>query len=83
MRLDKDGIARRGRVNRVVDHDLGNDSFKERGVWIELELADGRKCSSKVHTPVYTQPPSWLYAEGEGVPLGQNITVDIVFDVRE
>ena len=43
----------------------------------------GRKCSSKVATSVYTQPPNWAYAEGTGVPFGQDITVEIVFDVNE
>ena len=81
MPLPKPVIAKLDRANRFVHHNLGNDCFKECNLWIELELADGRRCSSKVATTVYTQPPSWLYAEGVGVPFGANITVDIVFDV--
>jgi len=45
----------------------------------ELELADGRKCSSLLTPAVYTQPPGWKYAEGNGVPEGQDIKVGISF----
>ena len=31
----------------------------------------------------FTQPPSWPYAEGIGVPHGKDIAVDIWFDVAE
>lgn len=55
------------------------DWFKVRRFWIELELADGRKCSSLISTAAYTQPPEWPYAEGIGVPFGRQITVDIWF----
>ncbi len=55
------------------------DWFKVRRFWIELELADGRKCSSLISTAAYTQPPEWPYAEGIGVPFGRSITVDIWF----
>jgi len=44
-----------------------------------LELADGRKCSSDISVATYTQPPSWPYMEGIGVPFGQDITVEIWF----
>jgi hypothetical protein len=27
----------------------------------------------------YTQPPEWPYAEGIGVPFGENIAVEIWF----
>lgn len=55
------------------------DWFKVRRFWLELELADGRKCSSLVSTGAYTQPPNWPYAEGVLVPHGTNISVDIWF----
>jgi hypothetical protein len=55
------------------------DYFKVRRFWIELELADGRKCSSEVSSATYTQPPGWTYAEGIGVPFGEYITIDIWF----
>ncbi|NOZ21771.1 MAG: hypothetical protein GXP25_11885 [Planctomycetes bacterium] len=60
----------------------GKDCFKIRGFWVELELADGRKCSSRIATTVFTQPPNWLYAEGVGVPNGDPIESEIVFDVK-
>ena len=50
-----------------------------RRFWIELELADGRKCSSQISTATYTQPPEWTYAEGIGVPFGEEIQVDLWF----
>jgi len=55
------------------------DWFKVRRFWLELTLADGRKCSSLISTGAYTQPPNWPYAEGILVPHGKNITVDIWF----
>ncbi|MEW6355493.1 MAG: hypothetical protein AB1696_04145 [Planctomycetota bacterium] len=60
----------------------GQDWFKIRGFWVELELTDGRKCSSRMSTTVYTQPPNWPYAEGVGVPHGSPIESEIVFDVK-
>ena len=57
----------------------GQDCFKIRRVWLELELADGKKCSSKVTTATTTQPSSWLHAEGTGVPFGENIDLEIRF----
>lgn len=55
------------------------DSFSIRRFWVELELADGRKCSSQISTATYTQPADWLYAEGIRVPRDEDITVDIEF----
>jgi hypothetical protein len=55
------------------------DYFKVRRFWLEVELADGRRCSSEVAVAAYTQPPSWPYAEGILVPHGQDITVDLWF----
>ena len=60
----------------------GKDYFKIRHFWVELELADGRKCSSRLGTTAYTQPPNWPYAEGVGVPHGSPIESEIVFDVK-
>lgn len=55
------------------------DYFKVRRFWIELELADGRKCSSEISAATYTQPPGWRYAEGISVPFGDDIALDIWF----
>jgi hypothetical protein len=65
--------------NRFVLGNPRRDYFKVRRFWIELELADGRKCSSEISTATYTQPPDWPHAEGIGVPFGEGITVDIWF----
>lgn len=55
------------------------DCFKVRNFWLELELADGRKVSTQVSADVYTQPGSWAYAEGIGVPQGRDITITLWF----
>jgi len=83
MPLPKEVLAKLGVANRFVHLNHGNDCFKVCNFWIELELADGRKCSSRIATTVYTQPPNWLYAEGTSVPFGTNITVNIMFDAKE
>ena len=83
MPLPPEVIAKLGPSCRFVLHNPNNDCFKVRGFWIELELADGRKCSSKIETTAYTQPGNWAYAEGVGVGFDANITVDIMFDVQD
>ena len=55
------------------------DCFKVRNFWIEAELADGRRVSTQVSTDVYSQPGTWLYAEGIGVPQGRNVQVTLWF----
>ena len=77
--LPPQAIATLGGVNRFKILNPAGDSFKVRRFWIELELADGRKCSSKIHAPTYTQPANWLYAEGIGVPAGEEVEADIRF----
>lgn len=46
-------------------------------------LRDGRAFSSDVHTAAYAQPPTWAYAEGNGVPFGEEITADVRFGLAE
>lgn len=46
-------------------------------VWIELQLADGRTASSRITTLIYSQPPGWIYSEGEFVPFEEDIVVEI------
>jgi hypothetical protein len=65
--------------NRFVLRNPNRDCFSVRRFWIELELADGRKCSSDISTATYSQPPDWAHAEGIGVPFGHNIALDIWF----
>jgi len=77
--LTPEAIASLSMKNTFELRDPKNDYFKVRRFWLELELADGRKCSSFVADVIFTQPPSWPYAEGILVPHGQNITVDIWF----
>jgi hypothetical protein len=57
-----------------------HDCFSVRRIWIELELEDGRKCSSDIATPTFSQPPGWKYAEGIPVPETHDIAVDLWFN---
>ncbi|NOY79778.1 MAG: hypothetical protein GXP31_02110 [Kiritimatiellaeota bacterium] len=68
------------RRNRFQIRNPGRDCFKVRRFWIELELADGRKCASRVSTAVFTQPGTWRYAEGIGVPADETLTISIWFE---
>ncbi|MCX6909158.1 MAG: hypothetical protein NTY01_14100, partial [Verrucomicrobia bacterium] len=77
--LPPEAIAKLDRASVFKIRNPSVDSFKVRRFWIELELADGRKCSSKVHALTYTQPAGWLYGEGIGVSADEDITVDIRF----
>ncbi|NUQ65530.1 MAG: immunoglobulin domain-containing protein, partial [Pirellulales bacterium] len=77
--LSREAIAALALENRLAIRNPGQDSFKVRRMWIEADLADGRRCSSRVSTTVYTQPPEWLYAEGAGVPFGEEIRLEIRF----
>ena len=82
MPLTPEAIAKLGRHNTFAVSNPNKDWFKIRRFWIELELADGRKISSDIAAATFTQPPSWPYAEGVLVPHGQDITVDLWFDVK-
>jgi hypothetical protein len=81
--LPAEAIAKLGRENLFKIKNPAVDSFKVRRFWIELELADGRKCSSKVHALTYTQPAGWLHAEGISVADDRDIEVDIRFAMTE
>lgn len=79
VELTPEAIATLGFRNLFEVHNPKRDWFKVRRFWIELELADGRAVSSQISVAAYTQPPEWPYAEGIGVPFGENIAVEIWF----
>ncbi len=79
MPLGPEAIASLDLVNQFAIENPGQDCFKIRRFWIELELSDGRQCTSRISTPAYTQPPGWLHAEGTGVPFDEEIQVEIRF----
>ena len=81
--LTPEAIAVLQAINRFVLKNPGRDYFKVRRFWVELELADGRKCSSQVSTAAYTQPPGWPYGEGILIPHGQDIEVEVLFLLDE
>ena len=78
--LTVDAIAALGFRNELRIKNPAEDCFKLRDIWLELELADGTACSSAISADVRTQPPSWLYAEGAGVPQGRDITIQLWFE---
>jgi len=77
--LTPEAIATLGATNHFALQNPGNDWFKVRRFWVELELENGQKCSSDVSACVFTQPPGWPHGEGVLVPHGQDIEVDICF----
>lgn len=77
--LTPEAIAKLSEWNTLAIDNPGNDSFAVRSFWLELELADGRKCSSQIATTAYRQPPTWPYGSGEGVPADKDIEVQIRF----
>ncbi|MBI2298088.1 MAG: hypothetical protein HYU66_03905 [Armatimonadetes bacterium] len=79
--LTAEAIAGLGGHNQFRIQNPRHDYYKVRNFWIELELADGRKASSRVAAVTYTQPAEWPYFEGIGVPMGTEIAVDIWFDL--
>jgi len=80
--LDAKVIAALRPWNRLNITNPGCDYFKIRRVWIELNLADGRRASSRVTVPTYSQPPTWQHAEGTGVAFGEAIDVEVRFATK-
>ncbi|MBM3496468.1 MAG: hypothetical protein FJX72_19440 [Armatimonadetes bacterium] len=79
LALKPDAIATLGRRNRLAVKNPNQDYFSIRRFWIELELADGRRCSSDIADVTFSQPPAWPHAEGILVPFGVEIEVAIWF----
>ncbi|MCU0871958.1 MAG: hypothetical protein MUE50_06395 [Pirellulaceae bacterium] len=80
--LTPEAIAKLDMANTLTIDNRGRDFFKVGRVWIELELADGRKWSSQINTTVFTQPPEWPHAEGVRVPFSESIVVPLRFRSR-
>jgi hypothetical protein len=79
LALSRQAIQSLAKRNQCILQNPNRDFFSVRRFWIELKLEDGRLCSSDIATATYTQPPDWPYAEGAGIPFGQDITIDIWF----
>ena len=80
--LSAEALRSLGRRNVLAIKNPNQDCFSLRRCWLELELADGRKCSSDISTATFTQPSGWKYAEGIGVPADQEIAIEIWFSAR-
>lgn len=81
MELPAAALATLGRRNRVQLHNPHRDYFAVRRFWVELELADGRRCASDISTATFTQPPGWPTAEGILTPFGEPVAVDVWLDL--
>lgn len=79
LAVPANAIATLAAWNQLTIANPGNDSFAIGRFWIELELADGRKCSSQVTVTRFKQPPEWPYGSGLGVPFGQDIATKVRF----
>ena len=71
--LTPEALATLDQWNELTLQNPHLDSFKVRGFWLEIELADGRRVSSHVTKTVVSQPDTWAHAEGQGVPFGTEI----------
>ncbi len=79
LTLPANAIAGLSSWNHLTVANPGNDSFAIGRFWVELELADGRKCSSQITATRFKQPPEWPYGSGLGVPFGKDIATTIRF----
>ncbi len=79
IELNRKALGKLDMVNRFEWLNPMNDCFKIQRFRILLELADGRKVSSKIATAVITSVPTWRYAEGISPAPGENIVVPIEF----
>lgn len=80
--LSAEALRTLGRGNHFVLQNPNKDFFTVGRFWIELVLADGRKCSSDVSTAVFTQPADWSPGEGIRVPFEREIAAEIWFDLE-
>ncbi len=83
VELPRSAITNLQEWNELIIENPLHDSFKIRRCYIELELDDGQTASSHVTTTVFSQPASWLFAEGTGIPLGTHIRVRIRIPLAE
>jgi hypothetical protein len=77
--LPEAAIRSLGHRNELTLKNPNHDCFSVRNFWIDLQLADGRGCSSDLSTATYSQPLDWKFAQGIGVPADQDITLEIWF----
>jgi hypothetical protein len=79
--LTREAIETLGRRNRFELRNPGGDHFKIRRIWLDLELVDGRRASTTIAAPTWTQPPSWPHGEGIRVPADESIATDLWLDL--
>jgi hypothetical protein len=81
VRLTPEALRSLGLRNRFVVKNPNHDSFSLRRFWIDLELRDGRRCSSEISAATFSQPPGWPHAEGITVPFGEDLAAEIWFQL--
>ncbi len=81
--LSPEAIASLSEWTVVTVQNPGQDSFKIGHTWLELILQDGRRASSQITRTVFTQPASWRYAQGVGVPFGQEIILTLHIPLKQ
>ncbi len=79
VELSASAISSLGLHNLVRILNPRRDFFKIRNVRIELELPGGSRCSSLISADTYTQPGRWRFIAGIGVPLRENVEIDVWF----
>ncbi len=79
--LTREAIESLGRRNRFELRNPGGDHFKIRRIWIDLELAGGRRAATSIAAATWTQPPTWPHGEGIRVPADEVIATDLWLDV--
>lgn len=79
VELSKKAIRNLSFINTFTLKNPNRDYFKIANFHIELELADGRKCSSYISQQIFSQPQNWKYGEGNKIPFGENIETKIFF----
>jgi hypothetical protein len=71
--LPKEALAAIRPLNTLSIRNPGQDSMKVRSLCLRFELEDGRRGSSNIDLGPYCSDAGWKFAEGAGVPAGQDL----------
>lgn len=64
-----------GNALRITNPD--RDCFKLRNLYIEIDLADGRRASSNLLDTTACSDQGWAHLEGAAVPIGEDLTFSV------
>lgn len=68
--------------NQLVIANPKRDCFKLRNIYLEFDLADGRKASSHLISRVHCSDDGWLHREGESVAIGDDLVIALPLPVK-